>query len=94
MLKSELISRIAEQNPHLHRRDAQTAVNAILDTITAALARGERVELRGFGALAVKRRQARTGRNPYNGKQVTVAEKVVVLFKMSKIMGRRLNPSD
>src|SRR5215204_1708992 len=56
MLKSELIARIAEQNPHLYERDAEAIVNAILDTITTALARGDRVELRGFGVFAVKRR--------------------------------------
>jgi len=64
MLKSELIERIAEQNPHLYRQDAEKIVNTILDTITAAMARGDRVELRDFGVFAVKRRDARTGRNP------------------------------
>ena len=64
MIKSELIETIAAENPHLYHRDVEKIVNAILDTITAALARGDRVELRGFGVFAVKRRNARTGRNP------------------------------
>ena len=61
MIKSELIERIAARNPHLYQRDVETVVTAILDTITAALARGDRVELRGFGVFAVKKRDARTG---------------------------------
>jgi integration host factor subunit beta len=72
----------------------EAGVKVILETITAALARGDRVELRGFGAFAVERRQAHTGRNPLNGKVVAVAEKAAVLFKMSGIVHRRLNPSD
>ena len=70
MIKSELITKIAEQNPHLYRRDAEAIVDAILDTITVALARGDRVELRGFAGFGVKRRPARTARNPRNGKAV------------------------
>jgi integration host factor subunit beta len=92
MLKSELIERIAEQNPHLYQRDVETIVNAILDTITTA--RGDRVELRDFGVFTVKRRNARTGRNPRNGERVAVSEKVVPAFKPSQDMHRRLNPSD
>ena len=61
MIKSELIEKLAEQNPHLYRQDVEDIVNAILDTIAAALERGERVELRGFGAFTAKRRGARAG---------------------------------
>jgi integration host factor subunit beta len=64
MIKSELIQRIADLNPHLYQRDVEKIVNAILDEIVAALARGDRVELRGFGAFSVKHRPARAGRNP------------------------------
>jgi integration host factor subunit beta len=74
MIKSELIERIAAENPHLYHRDVEKIVNAILDTITAALARGDRVELRGFGVFAVKTRGARTGRNPRDGTKVVVSE--------------------
>jgi len=94
MLKSELIERIAAENPHLYQRDVEIIVNAILGTITAALARGDRVELRDFGVFAVKRRGARIGRNPRNGAEVPVSEKVIPTFKTSQDMHRRLNPSE
>ena len=76
MIKSELIERIAAENPHLYQRDVERIVNAILDTITAGLARGDQVELRGFGMFRVKRRNARTGRNPRDGTQVPVSDTV------------------
>src|SRR3954454_6276278 len=94
MIKSELIERIAAENPHLYQRDVEKIVNAILDTITAGLVRGDRVELRGFGMFRVKRRDARTGRNPRDGTQVPVSEKAVPMFKTSRDMHRRLNPSE
>src|SRR5215207_6393005 len=94
MLKSELIERIAAENPHLYQRDVETIVNTILDTITAALARGDRVELRDFGVFAIKTRGARTGRNPRNGAEVLVPEKVIPTFKTSREMHRRLNQRD
>ena len=94
MIKSELIERIAAQNPHLYQRDVEKIVNAILDTITTALARGDRVELRGFGMFRVKQRGARTGRNPRNGAEVPVSEKVVPMFKTGRDMHRRLNPGE
>ena len=91
MIKSELVLKIAEQNPHLYQRDVENIVNAILDTIADALTRGDRVELRGFGAFAVKKRDARTGRNPRTGEAVSVQEKVVPVFKTGKEMRQRLN---
>jgi integration host factor subunit beta len=91
MIKSELVQRIAERNPHLYLRDVETIVNAILDEITAALARGDRVELRGFGAFSTKRRDARVGRNPRTGEHVAVDEKCVPFFKTGKEMRERLN---
>ena len=72
MIKSELVQRIYEQNPHLYQRDVENIVNAILGEIIAAMARGDRVELRGFGAFSVKQRPARTGRNPRTGAHVSV----------------------
>jgi integration host factor subunit beta len=69
MIKSELVQHIAEQNPHLYQRDVENIVNAILDEITEALMRGDRVELRGFGAFSVKNRPARVGRNPRTGQR-------------------------
>lgn len=91
MIKSELVQRIAEYNPHLYQRDVENIVNAILDEITAALSRGDRVELRGFGAFSVKTRDARVGRNPRTGETVAVDEKSVPVFKTGKEMRVRLN---
>jgi len=91
MIKSELVQRIAEHNPHLYQRDVENIVNAILDEIVAALARGDRVELRGFGAFSVKRRQSRVGRNPRTGEAVQVAEKAVPFFKTGKELREKLN---
>lgn len=91
MIKSELVMRIAEQNPHLYQRDVENIVNAILEEITRALARGDRVELRGFGAFSVKQRNARVGRNPRTGETVDVASKMIPVFKTGKEMRLRLN---
>ncbi len=91
MTKSELIQRLAERNEHLFQRDIERIVATILDEITAALARGDRVELRGFGAFSVKHRGARIGRNPRTGESVSVAEKVVPYFKTGKQLRERLN---
>jgi integration host factor subunit beta len=91
MIKSELVQKIAERNPHLYQRDVENIVNAILDEVVNALSRGDRVELRGFGAFSVKNRPARTGRNPRTGTQVSVAEKYVPFFKTGKEMRERLN---
>lgn len=91
MTRSELILRLAEANPHLYQRDIERIVGTILDEITAALARGDRVELRGFGAFSVKRRAARVGRNPRTGDSVDVTEKLVPFFKTGKELRERLN---
>lgn len=91
MIKSELVQIIAERNPHLYQRDVENIVNAILDEIEGALQRGDRVELRGFGAFSVKSRPARTGRNPRTGEQVDVQAKHVPFFKTGKEMRERLN---
>ncbi|MCK7613447.1 integration host factor subunit beta [Roseibium porphyridii] len=91
MIKSELVQHIAEQNPHLYQRDVENIVNAILDEVTEALMRGDRVELRGFGAFSVKNRPARIGRNPRTGQKVEVDEKFVPFFKTGKEMRIRLN---
>jgi integration host factor subunit beta len=91
MLKTDLIKRIASQNPHLFERDVEKIVKAILGEIVEALRRVERVELRGFGAFSAKVRGAREGRNPRTGAVVAVAQKAVPAFKMSKEMRARLN---
>ena len=91
MTKSELIARLAEKNPHLYLRDVERIVATIFDEISGALARGDRVELRGFGAFSVKRRDARVGRNPRTGATVKVSEKHIPFFKTGKELRERLN---
>ena len=94
MTKSELIARLAEMNPHLYQRDVERIVTTIFDEIAAALAQGDRVELRGFGAFSVKKRDARQGRNPRTGEAVDVSEKAVPFFKTGKQLRERLNTGD
>lgn len=91
MIKSELVLKMAEMNPHLYQRDIEILVNAILDEITTALSRGDRVELRGFGTFSTKERDARLGRNPRTGAKVDVTEKRVPYFKAGKEIRERLN---
>lgn len=91
MTRSELIAELAGANPHLRAADVETIVATIFDEISSALARGERVELRGFGAFTVKRRDARTGRNPRTGESVPVEEKAVPFFKAGKELRERVN---
>ncbi len=91
MIKSELILKIAEQNPHLYHRDVERIIDTIFDEIVGSLASGNRVELRGFGAFSVKKRDARQGRNPRTGQIVDVAEKRVPFFKTGKELHVRLN---
>ena len=91
MTKSELIAELSAANPHLSPRDVEVIVATVFNEITAALARGERVELRGFGAFTVKRRDARTGRNPRTGEAVKVDEKAVPFFKAGKELRERVN---
>ena len=91
MTKSELIQHVAELNPHLYHRDVERIVTTIFDEISEALARGDRVELRGFGAFSVKQRDARIGRNPRTGAAVQVAEKHIPFFKTGKLLRERMN---
>ncbi len=91
MTKSELIQHLAERNPHLYQRDVERIVSTIFDEITTALSRGDRVELRGFGAFSVKSRDARIGRNPRTGEAVSVSRKFVPFFKAGKDLRDRLN---
>ncbi|PCI31831.1 MAG: integration host factor subunit beta [Alphaproteobacteria bacterium] len=91
MIKSELIARLVEANPHLYQRDVERIVNTIFEEITNTLAEGNRVELRGFGAFSVKHRPKRIGRNPRTGETVNVPEKYVPYFKTGKDLRERLN---
>ncbi len=91
MIRSELIQKIADENPHLYQRDVERIVSTIFEEIIEAMARGDRVELRGFGAFSVKKRDARIGRNPRTGEAVQVEEKHVPFFKTGKYLRDRLN---
>jgi integration host factor subunit beta len=91
MIKSDLVHRIYRQNKHLRPRDPGKIVDTILDEIEAALARGDRVEIRGFGTFSVRQRKARPGRNPKTGVQVSIEQKVFPHFKAGKEISRRLN---
>jgi integration host factor subunit beta len=91
MTKSELIQRLSAANPHLHNQDLERVVNTVLEEISEALTRGERVELRGFGAFSVRERDARLGRNPRTGEKVKVPAKRTPFFKMGKELKERLN---
>ena len=91
MIKSELVAKLVELYPHMYQRDAERLVNTIFDSITDALARGDRVELRGFGAFSIKERPARVGRNPRTGEAVDVSQKWVPYFKTGKELRENLN---
>ena len=91
MTKSELIMRLARQNPHLVHREAERIVNAIFETITEGLARGDRIDLRGFGSFIVKERGPRVGRNPRTGEAVQVPAKLYPYFKSGKGLRKRIN---
>ncbi|HAG25671.1 MAG: integration host factor subunit beta [Paracoccaceae bacterium] len=91
MIRSELVQKIAEENPHLTQRHVERVLNTVFDEIINALAKGDRVELRGFGAFSVKSRDARIGRNPRTGESVKVENKKVPFFKTGKLLRDRLN---
>ncbi len=91
MTRAELIEELARRNPHLLQRDAEAIVSTVFEEITAALSRGDRVELRGFGAFTTKSRQPRIGRNPRTGEAVPVAAKRLPFFKAGKELRERIN---
>ena len=91
MIRSELVQKITDENPHLYHRDVERIVSTVFEEIIEAMARGDRVELRGFGAFSVKKRDARIGRNPRTGEAVQVEEKHVPFFKTGKLLRDRLN---
>ena len=91
MIKSELIQKIAATNQHLYHRDIERIINVVFNEIVEALARGDRVELRDFGAFTVKHRAPRVGRNPRTGAAVSVPERFVPFFKTGKDLRERVN---
>ena len=91
LTRSDLIAELAASHPHLRVVDVELIVATIFDQITGAQARGERVELRGFGVFTVKQLNARIGRNPRTGRVVPVDERAVPFFKAGKELRGRLN---
>lgn len=91
MTKSELILRLASRYPRLTVRDADEAVNLILDALETALAGGGRVEIRGFGSFSLNYRPERVGRNPKSGEHVHVPAKYVPHFKAGKELRERVD---
>ncbi len=93
MLRSELIDKLHDDNPHLTRRDMERVVAVVLESVTQTLERGARVELRGFGAFSVRHRKARAGRNPRTGTDVFVPEKHVPFFRTGKDLREKIDAS-
>lgn len=91
LTRSELISKLSKINPQLYQQDLEKVVVTIFDEIMSALARGDRVELRGFGTFSVKTREARLARNPRTGESVKVKPKATPAFRMGKELRERLN---
>lgn len=94
MTKSELILRLTKKYPHLYQRDVEALVTTILSGISDALVKGDRVELRGFGAFSVRKREARKARNPKNGAQVQIGERHAIYFRCGKELRERINKSN
>ncbi|TXN32743.1 integration host factor subunit beta [Methylobacterium sp. WL30] len=93
MIRSELVQRLADANPRLYAKDCEAVVDAIIGRIADAIAAGDRVELRGFGAFTIVEARARVGRNPRTGAPVAVKAKAKLCFKAGKDMRDRLNPA-
>jgi integration host factor subunit beta len=91
MTRSELIDRLAEKQTHLDGEDLQLAVKIMIDQMSSALAQGERIEIRGFGAFSVRHRQPRLARNPRTGEQVLVGEHYIPHFRAGKELRDRVN---
>ncbi len=91
MTKSELVLALAKKYPHLYQRDIETLVSTIFDSISETLVDGGRVELRGFGAFSVRKREARKARNPKNGKEVNIGERHAIYFRTGKELRERIN---
>ena len=91
MIRSELVQKLMDENPHLSQRDVERVISTIFEEIITTMVNGDRVELRGFGAFSVKKRGSRLGRNPRTGATVSVEEKHVPFFKTGKLLRDRLN---
>lgn len=93
MTKSELVLKLSKLYPHLYQRDIEHLVGTVLGTISQTLVEGGRVELRGFGAFSIRKREARKARNPKNGKEVQIGERFAIYFRTGKELRERINKS-
>lgn len=91
MTKSELVLRLSKRYPHLYQRDIETLVSTIFDDISETLVGGGRVELRGFGAFSIRKRDSRKARNPKNGQEVHIGERFAIYFRTGKELRERIN---
>jgi integration host factor beta subunit len=91
MTKRELIEAVINERSSIPRREAEALVNSVFASLAEALARGERIEIRGFGSFIVKRRNAREGLNPKTGEVVSVMAKRVPFFKAGKELKQRVD---
>ncbi len=91
MTKSELIQRLAKRYPYLYQRDVERLVNTVLESVAQTLVEGGRVELRGFGAFSIRKREARKARNPKNGTEVFIGERYTIYFRTGKELRERIN---
>lgn len=91
MTKSQLVAKLAKRFPHLYLRDLETLVNTVLGEISSGLVQGDRIELRGFGAFSIRKRDPRVARNPKNGDSVTVGERYAIYFRAGKELRERVN---
>jgi len=91
MTKSDLFKEIADRNPHLSKTDAEIIVDTIFDSMVDALARGDRIDIRGFGSFSVKQRKERQGRNPKTGEMVKVPPRKALSFRVGKELSERIN---
>lgn len=94
MTKSELVLRLTKRYPHLYQRDVETLVNTVLDGISNALMNGDRIELRGFGAFSIRKREARKARNPKNGAEVYIGARHAIYFRTGKELRERINKAN
>ena len=93
MTKSQLIEHISLRLPHLLQRDVEMAINITIDAMTNHLAKGERIEIRGFGGFSVNQRAARMGRNPKTGEQVSLPIRYATHFKPGLDLRERVEQS-
>jgi integration host factor subunit beta len=91
MTKSDLVARVSERTPGISMKDSETIVNLIFDSMTEALMRGDKIEIRGFGSFKVKHRDAREGRNPRTGEEVKIPAKRTPFFKVGKELKDRID---